>query len=181
MLLVFCGKIHTHRNGISTERALFVLHDLPISEVFKVWIVILFAIFFSLWWRKKYFFSRVSNVWNSLNSKSVFMIIFDFFLPSLNFWFQLQNFIDFYFWIFQLILNISTLFWFIRVKNEIIECEIILNRHINMTNKSYGTIKTPTISIQIWKYDFEYEWRRQNSDEIYFNTFINWNQSKLNS
>lgn len=82
MLLVFCGKIHTHRNGISTERALFVLHDLPISEVFKVWIVILFAIFFSLWWRKKYFFSRVSNVWNSLNSKSVFMIIFDFFLPS---------------------------------------------------------------------------------------------------
>lgn len=136
--------------------------------------------FLSLVKKKIFFFSRIECM-KFLNSKSVFMIIFDFFLPSLNFWFQLQNFIDFYFWIFQLNLNISTLFWFIRVKNEIIECEIILNRHINMTNKSYGTIKTPTISIQIWKYDFEYEWRRQNSDEIYFSTFINWNQSKLNS
>lgn len=113
--------------------------------------------------------------------QNLFLWLFLIFFPSLNFWIQLQNFIDFYFWICRLILNISTLFWFIRVKNEIIECEIILNRHINMTNKSYSTIKTPTISIQIWKYDFEYEWRRQNSDEIYFNTFINWNQSKLNS
>lgn len=56
MLLVFCGKIHTHRNGISTERALFVLHDLPISEVFKVWIVVLFAIFFALVKKKIFVF-----------------------------------------------------------------------------------------------------------------------------
>lgn len=79
MLLVFCGKIHTHRNGISTERALFVLHDLPISEVFKVWIVVLFAIFFSLWWRKKYFFFSRIECMKFLEFKICFYDYFWFF------------------------------------------------------------------------------------------------------